>query len=323
MQVKKTVQKFPQLITKPSRFFAAVLLEQKIALAVLFVVVVTFLFCLIRTIVDSTLTAQMMQAEFGRTFIAFTVVALLSNCLYALCVTWLGKKFGGKATFKRVFLVGAYASAPLILLASKYTAVIGVIWAFWLAVIGLKIGHGLPTVRSLIVQAIYAASFALVVAVAIFTLTKPFAKHYPSDELVHKPAPDVLLKRFDGSPVMLSSLKGKSVVLLDFWATWCEPCRYSLPILSELARSYRDRGVTVFAIADDENPQTAKDYLQALKIELTGVEGSADLDSTFMVHGLPQTVIIDKSGIVQNVHVGASPREKEQLQAALDSCLAH
>ncbi len=317
----KTAEKYLLLITKPSRFFAAALMEQKLPWAVFFVVVMTFIFSLIRVASDRTLPPLLIGETLAKSFPSYSVLALAAVCLYACSAAKLGRLFGGKATFKRIFIVGAYSCAPLVFLASPYTALIGVIWGCCLAVIGLKMAHGIPLLRAVIVQSIFVATFMLLVTALIMMLMGMFKKHYPAEQLVHKPAPDVLLKTFEGQPVMLSSLKGKSVVLLDFWATWCGPCRTSLPILAEVAHDFRERGVEVYAISGDADPQLPKDYLQALKIDLKGAVGSAALDSAFFVEALPQTVVIDKNGIVQAVQIGVSPHEKEQLHADLERCL--
>ena len=208
-------------------------------------------------------------------------------CVYAFCASQLGKKFGGKATFKRVFIVGAYSLLPAVLFATPQTALMGLIWSFCLAVIGLRIAHGLPLVRAIIVQAVTLGVFALFGALTAMAMLSQSKVHYPSEKLVQKPVPSVSIQPFDGVPIPLSSFKGKSVVVLDFWATWCSPCRTSLPMLAEVARDFRDRGVVVFAVSDDDDWHTAKQYLQDAKIDLVGVQGSHQLDQDFLVGGAP------------------------------------
>lgn len=318
----KTTGKFLFLITKPSRFFAAVLLEQKIGWSVLFVSVIAFLFCLARASVDGVLSLPSTPTTLAQMVLTVSLGAVLFCCLYALCGARLGQKFGGKATFKRVFIVGAYSLLPAVLFATPQTALMGLIWSFCLAVIGLRIAHGLPLVRAIIVQAITLGVFALFGALAAMAMLNLSKVHYPSEKLVQKPVPSVSIQPFDGAPIQLSSFKGKSVVVLDFWATWCAPCRTSLPMLAEVAHDFRDRGVVVLAVSDDDDWHTAKQYLQDAKIDLVGVRGSHQLDQDFLVESLPQTVIVDKNGIVQWVHVGVSMQEKEHLRAELERCLA-
>ncbi len=317
----KTTEKFLFLITKPSRFFAAVLLEQKVGWAVLFVSVIAAMFCFARAAVDGVLSLPSTPATLAQMIVTVSLGAVLFCCLYALCASQFGKKFGGKATFKRVFIVGAYALLPGVLFATPQTALMGLFWSFCLAVIGLRVAHGLPLVRAIIVQSITLALFALFGALAALGVLNLTKVHYPSEKLVHKPVPNVSIETFSGDAIALSSFKGKSVVVLDFWATWCSPCRTTLPMLAEVAHDFRDRGVVVFAVSDDDDWHTAEQYLREAKVDLVGVKGSHQLNQDFLVEPLPQTVIVDKNGIVQWVHVGVSMQEKEHLRAELERCL--
>lgn len=318
----KTTEKFLFLITKPSRFFAAVLLEQKIGWSILFISVIAVLFCFTRAAVDGVLSLPSTPTTLAHMILTVSFGAVLFCCLYALCASLLGKKFGGKATFKRVFIVGAYALLPGVLFATLQTALMGLIWSFCLAVIGLRIAHGLPLVRAIIVQAITLGVFALFGALAAMGMLHLKKTHYPSDKLVHQPVPNVSVETFHGDQIALSSFKGKSVVVLDFWATWCSPCRTTLPMLAEVAHDYRDRGVVVLAVSDDDDWHTAQQYLRDAKIDLVGIKGSPKLNQDFLVDPLPQMVIVDKNGIVQWVHVGVSMQEREHLLAELERCLA-
>ncbi|MBS1957671.1 MAG: redoxin domain-containing protein [Cyanobacteria bacterium SZAS-4] len=318
----KTTEKFLFLFTKPGRFFAAVLLEQKVGWAILFLTVIALLFCFARAAVDGVLSLPSTPTTLAHMILTVSLGAVVFCCLYALCATQLGKKFGGKATFKRVFIVGAYALLPGVFFATPQTALMGLIWSFCLAVIGLRIAHGLPLVRAIIVQSITMAVFALFGALAAMGMLNLTKTHYPSEKLVHQPAPNVSVETFKGDRIELSSFKGKSVVVLDFWATWCSPCRTSLPMLAEVAHDFRDRGVVVLAISDDDDWHTAEQYLRDAKIDLVGVKGSPKLNQDFLVEPLPQTVIVDKNGIVQWVHVGVSMQEKEHLRVELERCLA-
>src|SRR5687767_4033725 len=72
------------------------------------------------------------------------------------------------------------------------------------------------------------------------------AKH----ALVDKPAPDFTADLLDGKRVTLASHKGKDIVILDFWATWCAPCIVSLPLMTDLANKYADQGVVLYAVND-------------------------------------------------------------------------
>lgn len=131
-----------------------------------------------------------------------------------------------------------------------------------------------------------------------------------------KPAPDLIGKNPDGKEIKLSDLKG-SVVLIDFWATWCGPCRAALPHVREVYNRYHDKGFEVFCVADnDSDPDKWKeaieeegigDYyniLRGLKVNYTpdgqfaGFDDSGDQSKKYAVHFLPTKYLIAADGTV-------------------------
>ena len=118
-------------------------------------------------------------------------------------------------------------------------------------------------------------------------------------------------------------LQSKIPVLVDFWATWCGPCRRSLPILAAIAARYQGKGVAIFAVNQRESGETIKSFLAKEKLNLTvALDRDGAAGNSYGVEGIPQTVIIGKDGIVQAVHVGFSPGLKDTLQQQLDDLLA-
>lgn len=124
-------------------------------------------------------------------------------------------------------------------------------------------------------------------------------------------APEFALKDADGKVVHLSDYKGK-VVLLDFWATWCGPCKIEIPWFMELQRANKDKGLEVLGVAmDDEGWETVKPFLTDLKVNYRVVMGN---DETAQIYGgvdaLPTTFLIDRAGRIAAVHVGLASKKE-------------
>ena len=149
-----------------------------------------------------------------------------------------------------------------------------------------------------------------------------FKKIEPPSPLLRRQAPDTKLKLLDGSVTDLARLRGKNVVVLDFWATWCVPCCKALPTMEELAGVYKNRGVVFYAVNSKEDAETIKSYLDFHNFRLNAVvDKEGTLFSKYGVHNIPQTVIIDKNGIVQAMHGFLADDVKEMLTSELDTVL--
>jgi len=128
-------------------------------------------------------------------------------------------------------------------------------------------------------------------------------------EKERRSAPDFALKDADGKLVHLSDYRGK-VVILDFWATWCGPCRIEIPWFEDLQRKNKDRGFEVLGVAmDDEGWEVVKPFMTELGVNYRVLIGD---DLTAQMYGgvdaLPTTFLIDKAGRVAAVHVGLASR---------------
>lgn len=136
----------------------------------------------------------------------------------------------------------------------------------------------------------------------------------PASTPVAAEAPDFTLESLDGEPVQLSSLRG-DVVLLDFWATWCGPCRYDMPFVQSLAETYADRGLKVFGL-NTEPVARAKKYLESNGLTFpTLIDPRMEIAQLYQVRAIPTFVVIDRQGRISAYMRGS--RTKDQLEAAL------
>ncbi|HLX64745.1 MAG TPA: DUF2092 domain-containing protein [Planctomycetota bacterium] len=136
--------------------------------------------------------------------------------------------------------------------------------------------------------------------------------------LVGKAAPPVKLKALDGGMVDLASFKGKNVVVLDFWATWCGPCRMAMPVISEVTASYKDKGLIAYAVnlgEDQEKVGQFKNATPTLTMPIL-LDEKTEIAEAYKIASIPMTVIIDKDGVIQRIHMDV-PKDMEKLRAML------
>jgi peroxiredoxin len=122
-------------------------------------------------------------------------------------------------------------------------------------------------------------------------------------------APDFALKDADGKTVRLSDYRGK-VVVLDFWATWCGPCKIEIPWFMEFQRQHKDQGFEVIGVSmDDDGWDSVKPFVQKIGINYRVVLGNDDAAAAYGgVDALPTTFLIDRQGRIAATHVGVTSK---------------
>jgi len=132
----------------------------------------------------------------------------------------------------------------------------------------------------------------------------------PGSEVKPVPAPNFTLPDIDGRAVSLSDHKGK-VVLIDFWATWCIPCRMEMPMLQALHNEFREKGFEVIGISVDENPsKVVPSFIKDVGLNYTNLLGNEEIARLYgPIEGIPTFVLIDREGKIRRRGTGGRPRE--------------
>jgi peroxiredoxin len=135
-------------------------------------------------------------------------------------------------------------------------------------------------------------------------------------------APNFTLKDADGKTVHLTDYRGK-VVLLDFWATWCPPCKLEIPWLIDIERKNKDRGFEVLGVSmDDEGWEVVKPFMREVGMNYRVVIGNDTVAEMYgNVESLPETFLIDHEGKIAAVHIGLASRKEfeDEVAQLLDS----
>ncbi len=137
---------------------------------------------------------------------------------------------------------------------------------------------------------------------------------------VGKPAIDFTLKDLSGGEATISDLKG-NVVVLDFWATWCGPCIQAMPHLQKLYEAYKDDGLLVYGV-NQEDPQKPAEFLEAGGYTFPTFINAKTAFVRYHISGIPATYVIDRDGTLVNHIVGYGGEDDKRLEEALEKALA-
>jgi thiol-disulfide isomerase/thioredoxin len=140
---------------------------------------------------------------------------------------------------------------------------------------------------------------------------------------VGEPAPQFTLPSLlQDQPTSLTQFSGK-VIYLDFWASWCAPCRTSFPLLNKLYQKLKDQGFEVVAINLDEDKANAEKFLKDFPVTFTiSRDSKGEWADKYVVESMPTSFIIDKQGVIQNIHHGFASDDINELEQKIVQLLA-
>ena len=166
-------------------------------------------------------------------------------------------------------------------------------------------------------------SIAIALLAVVITPALALAQRSDPKTLIGKPAPTFALQTVQGKDMNLAKERG-NVVVLDFWATWCPPCRESLPGLQKLHadKDLAEKGLKVYAVNLRETKEEAKQYLDGNNLTFTvPLDKLGAVAQKYLVSGIPTTVVVGRDGKVKAAFVGFGQGSEERLHEAINKAL--
>jgi thiol-disulfide isomerase/thioredoxin len=128
------------------------------------------------------------------------------------------------------------------------------------------------------------------------------------------PAPDFTLKSRGGENIKLSELRGQ-VVMVNFWASWCGPCRQEMPLLEQLYQRYQPLGFTLLGVNVEEDSAAADKVLREIPVSFPILYDNRNkVSNSFQVKAMPSTIMIDRDGRMRYLHSGYQPGYEDEYQ---------
>ena len=159
----------------------------------------------------------------------------------------------------------------------------------------------------------------MVIIFSAFFLGLSVSCGYRSESLVDigAPAPSFQLEDLNGQKISLEQFRGK-IVLLDFWATWCEPCRMTMPVVERLSREYSN-DMVLLAVNLMETPEAVERYVVEQGIQSRVLfDKNGEVGRIYGAESIPLQFLIDRDGVVRNVQAGFSPSMASKLRSQIE-----
>lgn len=135
-------------------------------------------------------------------------------------------------------------------------------------------------------------------------------------------APSCVVRTPDGSRNFNVAERRGKLQYLDFWASWCPPCRESFPFMNELQRDLAPRGLSILALSVDKNPEDARRFLERFPPQFpVALDSTWTCASAYLLPGMPTTFVIDSAGVVRALHIGFRGSDKARIRAEVEHML--
>ncbi len=145
-------------------------------------------------------------------------------------------------------------------------------------------------------------------------LSLAFGSALSSAKEMNEPAPDFTLKSRQGENLRLEDFRGQ-VVMLNFWASWCGPCRQEMPLMDAIYEQYKDLGFTVLAVNVDENREEAHRFLDKVPVSYPILyDPESEVSERYNVQAMPTTVMIGRDGNARFIHYGYKPGYEDEYE---------
>jgi peroxiredoxin len=136
-------------------------------------------------------------------------------------------------------------------------------------------------------------------------------------DAINVPAPDFTLESRSGDNIRLEDHRGE-VVMLNFWASWCGPCRQEMPLMDDIYSRYQDLGFTILAVNVDENRDEALRFLDKVPVNYPILyDPESSVSELYEVPAMPTTVMIDRDGNARYIHYGFKPGYEDEYEAQI------
>ena len=162
---------------------------------------------------------------------------------------------------------------------------------------------------------------ALLTALVALALPAWAAPDPVADAVAASPAPPFTLQATDGQQVSLAQFKG-DVVMINFWASWCGPCRQEMPLLDSIYRKYKDMGFELIGVNVEPDSKAANAWLKATPVTYPVLyDPQSKVSELYQVQAMPTTVIIDRTGTVRFLHRGYLPGDENAYLNSIRSLI--